>query len=147
MATIAVLVISGLPGGASSPAVTPQTRGSRALVLDQEARTLTALALPSGRVEQTAALQGRPSSLLRTADGQRLLVLDRGEGRDAGDKGYQAKTRAAVTIVDGRTLAVRGRVDARLGAGPDGDAVGRRGPSVGGRRGVHGTQCRREPAP
>lgn len=117
-AAIAALVIAGLPGGASSPAVTAQARGPRALVLDQQARTLTALALPGGRVEQTATLQGTPTSLLRSADGQRLLVLDRGEGRDAGDKGFQAKTRAAVTIVDGRTLAVRGRVELGWGLGP-----------------------------
>jgi DNA-binding beta-propeller fold protein YncE len=117
-ATIAVLITTGLPGGDPGSAVRAQTGGPRALVLDQKARTLTALALPSGRVEQTATLQGTPHSLLRAADGQRLLVLDRGEGRDAGDKGYQAKTRAAVTIVDGRTLAVRGRLELGWGLAP-----------------------------
>lgn len=98
--------------------VTAQGTGPRVLVLDQKAKTLTALELPSGRAAATASLQGAPSRLLRTADGQRLLVLDRGEGRDAGDDGYQAKTRAALTIVDGRTLAVRGRVELGWGLDP-----------------------------
>ncbi|MBA2355365.1 MAG: hypothetical protein H0V80_11935 [Acidobacteria bacterium] len=53
-----------------------------------------------------------------TGDRRRLLVLDRGEGRDAGDNGYQAKTRAAVTILDGRTLAVQGRVELGWGLEP-----------------------------
>lgn len=102
------LVVAAILAGGSAAA---QTAPSRVLVLDQQARSLTALALPSGRPEQTTALQGTPTTLLRTADGQRLLVLDPGEGRDEGDKGFKAKTRAALTIVDGRTLAVRGRVE------------------------------------
>jgi DNA-binding beta-propeller fold protein YncE len=98
--------------------VSAQGAGPRVLVLDQKARTVTALELPSGRTAATASVQGTPAQLLRSADGQRLLVLDRGEGRDAGDKGYQAKTRAAVTIIDGRTLAVRGRVELGWGLAP-----------------------------
>jgi DNA-binding beta-propeller fold protein YncE len=98
--------------------VSAQGPGPRVLVLDQQARTVTALELPSGRAAATASLQGAPSQLLRTADGQRVLVLDRGEGRDAGDNGFQAKTRAAVTILDGRTLALRGRVELGWGLAP-----------------------------
>ncbi|MGD9905162.1 MAG: YncE family protein [Vicinamibacterales bacterium] len=119
VASVGVLVTSGLIGVGPDRTLEAQSRSSRVLVLDQQARTLSALALPSGRVEQTTTLQGTPLSLLRTADGQRLLVLDRGEGRDAGDNGYQARTRAAVTIVDGRTLAVRGRVELGWGLAPD----------------------------
>jgi DNA-binding beta-propeller fold protein YncE len=111
------IVVGGLLVGAGI-GLSAQDSGPRALVLDEQTRTLTAVALPSGRIEQTATLQGTPSALLRTADGLRLLVLDRGEGRDAGDKGYQAKTRAAVTIVDGRTLALRGRVELGWGLAP-----------------------------
>lgn len=86
-------------------------QGARAFVLDQEARTVTLLDLPGGQVAKTATLQGSPSRLLRTADGVRVVVLDEGEGRDAGEAGFQAKTRAAATILDGRTLAVLGRVE------------------------------------
>lgn len=100
-----------------SGSLAAQPTGARAFVLDQQARTLIALSVPGGRVEQTATLLGTPAFLRRTDDGQRLLVFDRGEGRDAGEAGYQAKTRSAVTIVDGRTLAVVGRVE--LGWGLD----------------------------
>ena len=86
-----------------------QNTASRVLVLDQQARTVTALEFPSGQAAQTAWLQGTPSDLLLTDDGKRLLVLDRGQGRDAGENGFQAKTRAAVTILDGPSLAVQDR--------------------------------------
>ena len=86
-------------------------QGARAYVLDQEARTVTLLDLPGGQAARTATLEGSPSRLLRTADGARVVVLDQGEGRDAGDAGFQAKTRAAATIFDGRTLAAVGRVE------------------------------------
>ena len=102
------------PAGWASAQGTP----SRVLVLDQQARTVTALELPGGRAAQTASLQGTPSDLLVTADGRRVLVLDRGQGRDAGDDGFQAKTRAAVTILDGPTLALQGRVELGWGLEP-----------------------------
>ena len=86
-------------------------QGARAYVLDQEERTVTLLDLPGGQAARTATVQGSPSRLLRTADGARIVVLDQGEGRDAGDAGFQARTRAAATILDGRTLAVQGRVE------------------------------------
>jgi DNA-binding beta-propeller fold protein YncE len=92
-------------------------QGARAYVLDQEARTVTLLDLPGGQTAGTATLQGSPTRLLRTADGARVVVLDQGEGRDAGDAGFQAKTRAVATILDGRTLAVRGQVELGWGLG------------------------------
>ena len=101
--TLAVMLMAG-PAAA-------QDAGARAFVLDQTARSLTVLDIATGRVGQTAPLQGTPELLLRTADGQRLLVLDRGEGRDAGENGFQAKTHSTLTIVDGRTLAVGPRVE------------------------------------
>ena len=88
-----------------------QESGPRAFVLDQTARTVTMFDVATARAGQTGTVQGTPTMLLRTADGRRLLVLERGEGRDAGDKGYQAKTRSAVTILDGRTLAVEARIE------------------------------------
>jgi DNA-binding beta-propeller fold protein YncE len=115
--SIRAIVVGGVLVGAGAW-MSAQGAGPRVLVLDQQARTVTALELPSGRAAATASLQGAPSQLLRTADGQRVLVLDRGEGRDAGDNGFQAKTRAAVTILDGRTLAVRGRVELGWGLDP-----------------------------
>jgi DNA-binding beta-propeller fold protein YncE len=112
LVTVVLAMVAVLPG-----ALAAQPARARAFVLDQQARTLTALSVPGGRVEQTATLLGTPAFMRRTDDGQRLLVFDRGEGRDAGEAGYQARTRSAVTIVDGRTLAVLGRVE--LGWGLD----------------------------
>ena len=79
---------------------------------------MTAFDVATASAVQTGTVQGTPSMLLRTADGRRLLVLDRGEGRDAGDKGYQAKTRLAVTVLDGRTLAVGARIELGWGSMP-----------------------------
>ena len=137
---VRLMVVAAALLAAPEPAV---AQGARAYVLDQEARTLTLLDLPGGQAARTATLQGSPSRLLRTADGARVVVLDRGEGRDAGDAGFQAKTRAAVTILDGRTLAVQGRVELGWGLA-DADAVGRRRSAVGGGAGIPGADARRE---
>jgi DNA-binding beta-propeller fold protein YncE len=69
----------------------------------------------SAKTLQTARVEGAPTTLLRSADGRRLLALDRGEGFDFGDEGFRAKTKSAVTIIDGRSLAVQARVE--LGTG------------------------------
>ncbi|AMY08690.1 PQQ-dependent catabolism-associated beta-propeller protein [Luteitalea pratensis] len=111
-------VVAGILVGSMVSRPAAQNPPSRVLVLDQQARTVTALSLPGGSVAQTATLQGTPTALLMSADGQRVLVLDRGEGRDAGDDGFQAKTRSAVTILDGATLAVKGRVELAWGLEP-----------------------------
>jgi DNA-binding beta-propeller fold protein YncE len=112
----AIAVVSTLTG----PLYRAQAQDSpsRVLVLDQQARTVTALEVPGGRAAQTASLEGVPTALLVTADRRRLLVLDRGEGQDAGESGYQARTRSAVTILDGQTLAVQGRVALSWGLEP-----------------------------
>jgi DNA-binding beta-propeller fold protein YncE len=98
----------------ASPAAQAQARSARVFVLDQWAPSVTALDL-AGTVVHTAPLQGSPSILLRTADGKLLVALDRGTGKDAGDAGFQAKTKSSATIVDGSSLTVRSRVE--LGAG------------------------------
>jgi DNA-binding beta-propeller fold protein YncE len=90
----------------------------RAFVLDQDAKSLTTVDVASGAVLQTATLQGSPGTLLRTADGKSLLVLDRGAGKDAGDAGFQAKSKSALTILDANTLAVRSRVELGWGLEP-----------------------------
>lgn len=89
---------------------------ARAFVLDQAARSLTVLDLPSGNTSATAALEGTPNILLRTPDGERLLVLDRGQGRQNGTT-FEPTTKSAVTILDARTLVIQARVE--LGWGLD----------------------------
>lgn len=105
--TVLIALVAAIPGRA-------QTRTPKVFVLDQGAPAVTALDL-NGTVLKTAPLQGTPSILLRTPDRHIVLVLDRGTGRDAGDAGFQAKTRSSVTILDAETLATRARVE--LGAG------------------------------
>ncbi len=97
--------------------VAAQSAGPRAYVLDSVDQTVTVMDIANGRSMQTAKVEGSPTMLLRTADGRRLLVLDKGQGDDFGSDGFRAKTRSALTILDGRTLAVQARVE--LGAGLD----------------------------
>jgi len=116
------LTLLGLAGAlsilASVDAPRAQGAAPRAFVLDQDARSLTVVDVASGEALKTATLPGSPAMLRRTGDGKTLLVLDRGVGRDAGDAGFQAKTRSAVTILDGQTLAVRSRVELGWGLEP-----------------------------
>jgi YVTN family beta-propeller protein len=99
---------------AASPVET-QAQQPRTYVLDTIAQTLTVMEIAGARVERTAKLEGSPTRLLRTLEGRWILVLDRGQGNDFGDEGFQAKTKSALTILDGSSLAVHARID--LGAG------------------------------
>jgi DNA-binding beta-propeller fold protein YncE len=115
-------VLFGLAGAMSivttAHSVRAQGAAPVAFVLDQDARSLTIVDVASGAALQTATLQGSPTTLLRTDDGKSLLVLDRGVGKDAGDAGFQAKSKSAVTILDAGTLAVRSRVELGWGLEP-----------------------------
>jgi hypothetical protein len=113
-----IVVLTAVSIMTGSDGIRAQDTGPRAFVLDQEARTLTALDVSSGAMLHTAALQGSPNTVLRTADRKRLLVLDRGTGRDAGDDGFQEKTKSALTIVDGETFTVTSRVALGWGLAP-----------------------------
>jgi DNA-binding beta-propeller fold protein YncE len=97
-----------------------QARPGRVFVLDQSARSITTLDL-AGTVVKTAPLQGSPSILLRTSDSKLLVVLDRGTGKDAGDAGFQAKTKSSATILDAATLATKAHVE--LGSGLESTAM------------------------
>lgn len=116
------LVTFGLLAAFTLAARTPSLHAQRetplAYVLDQDARSITALDVTSGTVVRTANVQGAPTILLRTADGKRLLALDRGAGKDAGDAGYQATSKSAVTILDAATFAVQARVELGWGLEP-----------------------------
>ncbi|MEO7135468.1 MAG: hypothetical protein ABI024_14755 [Vicinamibacterales bacterium] len=85
--------------------------------MDSVDQTVTVMDVVTGKAIQTAKVEGAPTRLLRTPDGRRILVLDRGQGDDFGNDGFRAKTKSALTILDGRTLAVQGRVE--LGTGLD----------------------------
>src|SRR5262245_21299642 len=111
-------------------AASPATAGGaslatgRAFVLDRENPSITAVDVPSGRSAGRLALTGRPVFALLTADGSRLVVLDKGPGKDKGKNGYQASGRAAATVVDATTLVVIARVELGWGLlGGDDPAV------------------------
>lgn len=114
--TVCVLGLA-LAAWAAAPA-SAQKSAPRAYVLDQEARTVVALDVTTGAVVRTATVQGSPSRLLRTADGKRLIALDRGAGRDAGEAGYQAKSRAVATVIDATTMEAGPRIELGWGLEP-----------------------------
>jgi YVTN family beta-propeller protein len=93
----------------------PALGAERVLVLDREAATVTAVALPAATALGSATLQGKPGGFALTPDGARLLVFDQGPGKDKGDAGYQATGKSALTILDARTLKITARVE--LGSG------------------------------
>lgn len=93
------------------------TSESRVWVLDSGAKKLVYLALPEGERLAVLPLEGTPESLFQSPDGSRLIVLDRGPGKDRGSRGYEAKDRSVATIVDPASHAIVAHVD--LGAGVD----------------------------
>ena len=70
-----VLVLSSLGQagvGLAQPAM-------KAYILDSGARSVTALELPTTRPVGTLSIEGHPEVMLRSPDGSRLIVLDRGQ--------------------------------------------------------------------
>jgi DNA-binding beta-propeller fold protein YncE len=114
---VLAVALSSIPCGAADP----QTR---LFVLDGKAPAVHLVEANTGRVLQTAALTGQPTLLMATPDGSRLLILDRGTGKDAGDRGWASTGRSSVTFVDADTpLQVVGRVELGSGLSLDHPAV------------------------
>jgi DNA-binding beta-propeller fold protein YncE len=88
-----------------------QTAAPRVFVLDEVDKSVSVVDVASGAIQKTVTLQGQPKALVRTPDGRRLLVMDRGLGKDAGDAGYEAKGKSALTILDAASLGVQSRVE------------------------------------
>ena len=101
-----VIAIGVVAVGSLTGPVRGQTAAPRVIVLDEAERSLTTVDVASGATLKTVTLQGQPKALLRTPDGRRLLVLDRGPGRDQGDAGYEAKGKSALTILDAARIWV-----------------------------------------
>ncbi|MCG6927761.1 MAG: hypothetical protein LJF30_20955, partial [Acidobacteria bacterium] len=83
--------------------------GEHAYILDSGARLLVELDLETGERVASLALEGTPGWL--DDDGRYVLVLDRGPGEDKDERGWKAKGRSSVTIVDAASLQAIGRVE------------------------------------
>ncbi len=102
-------LVTGLAGEGTSFA--QEAPAARAYVLDSGTRSIAALELPTGKRVATLSIEGSPEAMLRSPDGRRLVVLDRGPGEDKGDRGYKAKGKASATVVDPATMAVVARTE------------------------------------
>ena len=108
-----LLALPGLaPGSPADPA-------ALLYVLDGSAPALHSVDASTGRVLKTAALTGSPLVVLTTSDGGRLLVLDRGPGKEAGDRGWASTGRSSLTIVDSDSMSVAGRLELGWGLSLD----------------------------
>jgi DNA-binding beta-propeller fold protein YncE len=108
---VVALVASSLAAGRDAIA----QPAAKAYVLDSGMKALVALELPSGRRLGSLPLTGAPWALLRSPDGSRLVVLDRGPGQDKHERGYQASGKSSATIVDPEKLQLVGRVELGFG--------------------------------
>lgn len=108
---------------APTPQAVPADRGSPApvegaWVLDSGAKTLVYLDLARGERQAVLSLGGAPEFLLQSPAGDRLVVLDRGPGRDKGTSGYKATGKSTAIVVDSVNRTILARVE--LCAGVDG---------------------------
>lgn len=97
--------------------------GARAFVLDSEGRAVHALDMATGRTLATVALEGEPLRMIRTADGTRLVVLDRGPGKATMRFGYHPTGKSSATVIDAAAMKALGRVELGWGLS-DVDGVG-----------------------
>src|SRR6266568_3739637 len=102
-------LVAGLAGEGTSFA--QEAPAAWAYVLDSWTRSIAALELPTGKRVATLSIEGSPEAMLRSPDGRRLVVLDRGPGEDKCDRGYKAKGKASATVVDPATMAVVARTE------------------------------------
>ena len=65
----------------------------------------------------TDGFQRRPAVSV-SDDGRFIVALDRGPGKDKGDRGYEARGRSSATIVATSTLEVVGRIELGFGLDP-----------------------------
>lgn len=82
----------------------------RAFLLDVEARSLAAIDMASGDVLARVGLPGTPWQAFVTPDGARVVVLDRGPGKQTRE-GFRPATRARATLVDSSSLEIVASVE------------------------------------
>jgi DNA-binding beta-propeller fold protein YncE len=92
-------------------AVSAYAGGPRAFVLDSEGSSVVALDMASGAVLAKASVQGRPTHLLRSPDGRRLVVVEAGPGKTTMRFGFHPTGKASATVIDAASLSVVSRAD------------------------------------
>ena len=99
----------------SAPAAAAQ--GSVAYVLDTEAKSVTALDPASATPLGSVPVEGEAQLLLRTPNGERLVVLDRGPGKETVRFGFHPSGKSAVTLIDPARMERPLRLDLCWGLG------------------------------
>lgn len=119
VAVLTAFFLSTWPGRArAQTTLLMQAPPVTAFVLDGAGKSLTALDTATAKERGRVALEGEPETLLRSKDGSRLLVLDRGPGKFTVRFGYHPSGKSVVTIVDSSSMAVAARFDLGWGLGP-----------------------------
>lgn len=108
----------GLALGALAAPAAGQDAGTRAFVLDTEGRAVHALDMATGKTLAIVPIEGEPMRMIRTVDGSRLVVLDRGPGKATVRFGYHPTGKASATVIDAAAMKSLGRVE--LGWGMSG---------------------------
>ena len=100
--------------GTAAEGVTPahsQADRRRLYVLDTAVRQLTSVSLPTAEVLGRVALEGGPERIVVGPDGTRIVVLERGPGKETARFRYHPTGKSLATVIDTRTLEVVARTE------------------------------------
>jgi len=108
--TFKALVLAGAFVSGALPAGGADGR-PRVFVLESEPPSLAAVALDSGETLGRLGLAGRPQHMMLSADSSRLVVLDKGPGKETVRFGYHPTGRSWATVIDPASLQEVGRTE------------------------------------
>ncbi len=77
----------------------------RAYVVDNKPPSVSAVSLENGQILGTVQLTGKPSRMVVSPDGRRIIVLDKGKG-ETNRFGYHPKAKSVITLIDTATIGV-----------------------------------------
>jgi len=107
--TALVVTCAGVLFGSVSPGGA-ETR-PRVFVLESEPPGLAAVALDTGESLGRLGLAGQPERMVLSPDNSRLVVLDRGPGKDTMRFGYHPTGKSWATVIDPASLQEVGRAE------------------------------------
>jgi YVTN family beta-propeller protein len=73
--------------------------------------SVTVIALDTGKVVGSAPLEGKPERVVASPDGRRLVVLDKGPGKQTARFGYHPKDKSWATVIDAHTMEIVARTE------------------------------------